>query len=72
MEELSGLEEFMKKESEKLYGKIIDMAKVTPLTDRQLEQFVISTKQYVRESFSGVLAVIKELEGNGDGDKEEE
>lgn len=52
------LTEFLKKQAELLYGKILDMARISEMSDRSYRQFEVLTKQYVRESFEGVNYVL--------------
>lgn len=54
----ANVKEFCKKQSEQLYGKILDMARISPMNDRQFEQFAKDTKQYVRETLDVVATVM--------------
>jgi hypothetical protein len=55
------LGEFLKKQAEQLYGRILDEARVSDMGDRQFKQFSSDVKQYVRESMEGVGAVVGEF-----------
>jgi len=52
--------EFLKKQAEQLYGRILDEARVSDMGDRQFKQFSSDVKQYVRDSMEGVGAVLGE------------
>lgn len=51
---------FFKLQAEMLYGKVLDLARVSSMTDRSFQQFEKDIKRMVRESFDGVQAVMEE------------
>ena len=56
------LVQWFKTEAEKLYGRILDEARVSDMGERQFKQFSTDVKQYVRESFNGIAEVLGEEE----------
>ena len=55
------LENWFKKETEKLYGTIIDRLRSTELSERAFSQMSKYVKQDVRESLEGIMSVIENI-----------
>lgn len=54
------LQIWLRKEGEKLYGRILDMVRITELKDRAFQQIEKDIKQSVRESMDGIASVLSE------------
>ena len=61
MKEPMDLGTILRKTQEELQGYVLDLAKIGPMNDRQLEQFSKSIKKHFRNSIDSVNETIKAL-----------
>lgn len=61
MKEPMDLGAILRKTQEELQGYVLDLAKIGPMNDRQLEQFSKSIKKHFRHSIDVVNETIKAL-----------
>lgn len=60
----------LRKLNDDLIGQTLDLAKISPMNERQYKQFEISIKKYFRELVDSNLEVIKQFDSCIISDKE--
>jgi len=61
---------FLREMQDEMIGYVLDLARVSPMGDRQFQQFERSIKKYIRETFNANLEVIKDYDAFKVSDKQ--